>query len=90
MCGVKFNPPSAEDFAFNSMGACPKCHGTGICETINEKALIADENKTIREGTVISEGTVEDIINNKNSIIKGFLDGKENLLVRDNKSCHHI
>ena len=72
------------------MGACPKCHGTGICETINEKALIADENKTIREGTVISEGTVEDIINNKNSIIKGFLDGKENLLVRDNKSCHHI
>lgn len=52
VCGVKFNPPSAEDFAFNSMGACPKCHGTGICETINEKALIADENKTIREGAV--------------------------------------
>lgn len=51
-CGVHFNPPSAEDFAFNSMGACTTCHGTGEIETINEEALIADENKTIREGAV--------------------------------------
>lgn len=51
-CGVHFMPPSAEDFAFNSMGACPTCHGTGETETVNEEALIADENKTIREGAV--------------------------------------
>ena len=51
-CGIKFNPPSAEDFAFNSMGACTTCHGTGEVETINEDALIDDENKTIREGAV--------------------------------------
>lgn len=51
-CGTKFNPPSAEEFAFNSAGACPKCHGTGEIENIDESALIGDENKTIREGAV--------------------------------------
>ncbi|MDO4628935.1 MAG: excinuclease ABC subunit UvrA [Planctomycetia bacterium] len=51
-CGVKFTPPAAEDFAFNSLGACPTCHGTGEVESIDESALIADPNKTIREGAV--------------------------------------
>lgn len=52
VCGIKFNPPGAEDFAFNSAGACPKCHGTGEFEKINENALIGDENKTIKDGAV--------------------------------------
>lgn len=52
VCGEKFNPPSAEDFAFNSAGACPRCHGTGEVETIDEAALIADPDKTIRDGAV--------------------------------------
>ena len=52
ICDTKFNPPGAEDFAFNSGGACPKCHGTGEIEEINENALIGDENKTIRDGAV--------------------------------------
>ena len=52
ICNTKFNPPGAEDFAFNSGGACPKCHGTGEIEEINESALIGDENKTIRDGAV--------------------------------------
>lgn len=52
VCNTKFTPPGAEDFAFNSAGACSKCHGTGEIEEINEKALIGDENKTIREGAV--------------------------------------
>ena len=52
-CHQKFNPPAAEDFAFNSAGACPTCHGTGEVEEIDESALIGDVNKTIREGAVL-------------------------------------
>lgn len=53
VCHTTFCPPSAEDFAFNSGGACPTCHGTGQVEEINESALIGDVNKTIREGAVL-------------------------------------
>lgn len=52
-CGVAFAPLSAEDFAFNSRGACPDCHGTGEKEEINEAALIGDGNKTIDQGAVL-------------------------------------
>lgn len=52
-CHEKFTPPAAEDFAFNSAGACPTCHGTGEVEDIDENALIGDQNKTIREGAVL-------------------------------------
>lgn len=52
-CGEVFSPLSAEDFAFNSRGACPDCHGTGEKEEINDEALIGDVNKTIREGAVL-------------------------------------
>src|SRR3984893_9719490 len=30
VCGARFEPPSAEFFAFNSYGACPACHGLGV------------------------------------------------------------
>lgn len=53
VCGISFMPPSAEDFAFNSRGACPDCHGTGEKETVNEAALIGDVSKTISQGAVL-------------------------------------
>ena len=34
-CGVEFDAPSAEDFSFNSSGACPTCGGTGIVKPTN-------------------------------------------------------
>lgn len=52
-CGIVFAPLSAEDFAFNSRGACPDCHGTGEKEEINEAALIGDVNKSIDDGAVL-------------------------------------
>ena len=51
-CGVEFAPFSAEDFAFNSLGACPECRGTGVVEEIDEARLIADPNKSINEGAI--------------------------------------
>lgn len=57
-CGVKFYGPGAEDLAFNSRGACPTCSGTGIVRTVNEAALVPDEDKTIDEGAVVVWGTL--------------------------------
>lgn len=57
-CGAKFYGPGAEDLAFNSRGACPTCSGTGIVRTVNEAALVPDENKTIDEGAVVVWGTL--------------------------------
>ena len=53
-CGVRFMTFAAEDFAFNSAGACPTCGGTGTAQTLDETLLIPDRNKTIREGAVAS------------------------------------
>ncbi|QQO11447.1 excinuclease ABC subunit UvrA [Breznakiella homolactica] len=52
VCHVVFNPPSAEDFAFNAQGACPTCHGTGEVREVDETTLIGDPDKTIQEGAV--------------------------------------
>lgn len=51
-CGAKFNPPSAEDFSFNSTGACPTCSGTGIVRRVNISSLVPDDSLTIDEGAV--------------------------------------
>lgn len=51
-CGVEFMAKSAEDFAFNSGGACPECHGTGKVRELDESKLIGDENLTLAEGVV--------------------------------------
>lgn len=53
-CGVKFYAFSAEDFAFNSDGACKKCDGTGKIRQLNEDKLIADETLSIEDGAVAS------------------------------------
>lgn len=54
VCGVKFSVPSAEEFAFNSDGACKKCGGTGRVRQLDESKLIADENLSIKDGAVAS------------------------------------
>lgn len=52
VCGAVFAPPSAEDFSFNSGGACPRCTGTGIVQTVDESSLVPDESLSIDEGAV--------------------------------------
>lgn len=52
VCNAKFYAPSAEELAFNSQGACPKCDGTGVVWTVDESTLIPDESLTIDEGAV--------------------------------------
>jgi len=53
ICGAKVNPPSAEELAFNSSGACRKCNGTGVAYAVDESTLVPDESKTIDEGAVL-------------------------------------
>ena len=52
ICHEKFHGLSAEEYAFNSAGACPKCGGTGIVETVNMDSLIPNKNLSIDEGAV--------------------------------------
>ena len=52
VCGAEVSPPSAEELAFNSTGACRECNGTGVVQEVDETTLVPDENKTIDEGAV--------------------------------------
>ena len=52
VCGERFYAPSAEELAFNSQGACPKCNGTGIIRRVDKSTLVPDESLTIEEGAV--------------------------------------
>lgn len=54
VCGVKFYVPSAEQFAFNSDGACEECGGTGKVRQLDDSKLIADPSLSIKEGAVAS------------------------------------
>jgi len=51
-CGVAFEGPSAEQFSFNSQGACPTCSGTGVVRRVDEAALVPDESLSIDQGAV--------------------------------------
>ena len=51
-CGVSFYAPAAEELAFNSQGACPKCSGTGMVRTVDMNTLVPDDSLTIDEGAV--------------------------------------
>ncbi|MCH5463953.1 excinuclease ABC subunit UvrA [Levilactobacillus tujiorum] len=53
-CGVRFRAPGAEDFAFNSDGACPTCDGLGEVRQLDATLLIANEDQTLEEGAVAS------------------------------------
>jgi excinuclease ABC subunit A len=52
VCGVRFEHPSAESFAFNSYGACPACQGLGVRSEVDVSTLVPDPDKTINEGAV--------------------------------------
>lgn len=54
VCGVKFRIFGAEDFAFNSDGACPTCQGTGFLKEIELDKIIPDRSLTIDQGAVLS------------------------------------
>ena len=51
-CGAAFDGPAAEDFSFNSGGACRTCGGTGVVRTVDEASLVPDESLSIDEGAV--------------------------------------
>ena len=53
VCGVHFEPPSAEFFAFNSYGACPACHGLGVRSEVDVTTLVPDPARTIEQGAVL-------------------------------------
>jgi excinuclease ABC subunit A len=53
VCGVRFEHPSAESFAFNSYGACPACQGLGVRSEVDEATLVPDQDKTIEDGAVL-------------------------------------
>ncbi len=52
VCGAHVHAPGAEELAFNSQGACPRCDGTGIIRTVDESTLVPDESLSIDEGAV--------------------------------------
>ncbi|WP_250033194.1 excinuclease ABC subunit UvrA [Paractinoplanes maris] len=52
-CGIRFEAPGAETFAFNSYGACPRCHGIGTVFEVDPATLVPDPGKTIAEGAVL-------------------------------------
>ncbi len=52
VCGERVLPPSAEQLAFNSQGACPECSGTGLVRTVDLDSLVPDESLSIDEGAV--------------------------------------
>ena len=54
VCEAVFDPPSAEELAFNSQGACPTCEGTGVVWAVDESTLVPDERLSIDEGAVAS------------------------------------
>ena len=57
-CGAEFYAPSAEQLAFNSQGACPKCDGTGLVRTVDRATLVPDELLSIDDGAVAPWNTL--------------------------------
>lgn len=54
VCGVEFTCFGAEDFAFNSTGACPTCEGTGFLKQLELSKIIPDETLSIKDGAIRS------------------------------------
>lgn len=55
--GISYRDPAPNNFSFNtSIGACPKCKGTGYINAIDIDKIIPDKNKTIKEGAIIPLG----------------------------------
>lgn len=54
VCQTKFMAFGAEDFAFNSTGACPTCQGTGFLKSIELDKIIPDKSLSIKDGAISS------------------------------------
>ena len=52
ICHEKFWGLVAEEYAFNSSGACPQCGGIGTIETVNIESLVPNKELSIDEGAV--------------------------------------
>ena len=52
-CGETVHAPGAEELAFNSGGACPRCEGIGTIREVDDASLIRDPDMSIYDGTVI-------------------------------------
>ena len=52
-CGAPVHPPGAEELAFNSEGACPRCEGIGLIRTVDDTTLVPDGSKTLAGGAVV-------------------------------------
>ena len=51
-CGATAPLPSAESFAFNTLGACPTCQGLGVTRRVDEQTLVPDDGLSLDEGAV--------------------------------------
>lgn len=51
-CGERFYAPGAEELAFNSQGACPRCDGTGVVREVDMATIVPDDSLSIDEGAV--------------------------------------
>ncbi|MBE7061062.1 MAG: excinuclease ABC subunit UvrA [Clostridiales bacterium] len=56
-CGISIEEIEPRLFSFNNpYGACPECAGIGFRNEIDEKLVIKDPNKTLREGAMTVTG----------------------------------
>lgn len=53
VCGERVQAPRAEELAFNSLGACPTCQGTGTVREVDDATLVPDQDLTIDQGAVV-------------------------------------
>ncbi len=52
-CGIDYDAPEPRLFSFNHpLGACPTCEGFGDQMDIDEKLIVPDGSKTLREGAI--------------------------------------
>lgn len=51
-CSVEFWGLGAEEYSFNSDGACHRCSGMGFTREVDDTKFITDDTKTLEEGVV--------------------------------------
>ena len=55
--GLSYREPAPNNFSFNSpQGACPKCKGLGVVNTIDIDKVIPDRTLSIQEGAIVPLG----------------------------------
>ena len=56
-CGVSIEEIEPRVFSFNNpFGACPECHGIGVCMEFDEERLIPDRSLSIADGAIVVPG----------------------------------